>query len=551
MHDHENTRPPDRTPAPDRTPQAPPAGLLRALQGSAGNAAVVQLLRQAGHPWAQAPHQHGAGCGHRPAGQLPLEPVQRSAVHDVLRSPGSPLDDATRTEMEARLGADFSDVSIHTGAAAEASAAEIGARAYTSGNHIVIGAGGNDRHTLAHELTHVIQQRSGPVTGTDNGSGLRVSDPSDAFERAAEENATRVLSGPVPEKAAAGRSPAAVAPAEGAVQRRGENPHAKPNVHQGWDTTAHHVIAHSTLVGALDGLGEADQMDVLTAAVPTEITEEMLKNLKVTFPSGREGERFRKELRQRLRDKNVPHTETVSEISFKDIRRSFFEWQAGNQFIGPSTSIRAEPSEAKDDIDYDGKYFASMGRKKFDQLTGLGDQLKTLKNSGASALADQQSETPEQRKERTRKETAATLMKIVALTRNEKVAAFDADMWTEVDSHEGVDRLAADEGLDRAHITGYTHFRFNASDIAEKKHRYLTEAATGGGFEFNGKPLNKVQRRGAFVYIPYLTDEQVPAPEGKPGANREMVADYCKRTGIPTSTFLPKALYKGRNVVKG
>ncbi len=38
---------------------------------------------------------------------------------------------------------------------------------------------------LAHELTHVVQQRSGPVDGTDNGSGLRVSDPSDPFEREA------------------------------------------------------------------------------------------------------------------------------------------------------------------------------------------------------------------------------------------------------------------------------------------------------------------------------------------------------------------------------
>ncbi|MFE6778635.1 DUF4157 domain-containing protein [Streptomyces sp. NPDC057702] len=95
--------------------------------------------------------------------------------------------------MEARLGADFSDVRLHTDAAARASAAEVGARAYTSGNHVVIGDGGADRHTLAHELTHVIQQRQGPVVGIDNGSGLRISDPSDRFEREAEANATRVM----------------------------------------------------------------------------------------------------------------------------------------------------------------------------------------------------------------------------------------------------------------------------------------------------------------------------------------------------------------------
>ncbi|MFE9635789.1 DUF4157 domain-containing protein [Streptomyces sp. NPDC006463] len=189
--------------APARQPQAvnptPPPGLL-ALQSTVGNAAVVQMLRRAGHPGAQERHQHGADCDH----QQTEHPVQRSTVDDVLRTPGKTLDDATRTEMEARLGADFSDVRIHTDEAARASAAEVGARAYTSGNHVVIGEGGADRHTLAHELTHVIQQRQGPVAGTDNGSGLRVSDPSDRFEREAEANATRALSGPVPRQAAQG-----------------------------------------------------------------------------------------------------------------------------------------------------------------------------------------------------------------------------------------------------------------------------------------------------------------------------------------------------------
>ncbi|MGW1871589.1 eCIS core domain-containing protein [Streptomyces mauvecolor] len=108
------------------------------------------------------------------------------------------MDDTTRSDMEARLGADFSDVRIHNDAAAKASAADIGARAYTSGNHVVLGDGGRDKHTLAHELTHVIQQRQGPVAGTDNGSGLNVSDPSDRFERAAEANAKRVMSGGIP-----------------------------------------------------------------------------------------------------------------------------------------------------------------------------------------------------------------------------------------------------------------------------------------------------------------------------------------------------------------
>ncbi|WP_244177555.1 DUF4157 domain-containing protein [Streptomyces atriruber] len=160
---------------------------IRALQRSAGNAAVVQA-------------------------------VQRSAVHDVLRGGGRPLDTGTRTDMEARLGADFSDVRVHDDSAAKASAAEVGARAYTSGSHVVIGEGGADRHTLAHELTHVIQQRQGPVAGTDHGNGLRVSDPSDRFEREAEANAHRVLSGPAPE-AHTEAAPEGHTAAEATVQR--------------------------------------------------------------------------------------------------------------------------------------------------------------------------------------------------------------------------------------------------------------------------------------------------------------------------------------------
>ncbi|MFJ6612750.1 DUF4157 domain-containing protein [Streptomyces sp. NPDC091289] len=193
-----------KTPAADRTAQTrtppsaggvPPTGLL-AQQRSTGNAAVVQMLRAAGHLPSQDRHEHGEGCGHEQAGQAGQAapaPVQRSAVHGVLRGAGRPLDRATRTDMEGRLGADFSDVRIHNDAAAKASAAEIGARAYTSGSHVVIGNGGNDKHTLAHELTHVIQQRQGQVAGTDTGDGLKVSDPSDRFEREAEANATRVM----------------------------------------------------------------------------------------------------------------------------------------------------------------------------------------------------------------------------------------------------------------------------------------------------------------------------------------------------------------------
>jgi hypothetical protein len=103
--------------------------------------------------------------------------------------------------MEARLGADFSDVRVHAGAAARASAAAAGARAYTLGSHVVLGAPTADDQTLAHELAHVLQQREGTVSGAGNGPGLVFSDPSDRFERAAEAAAEHAIRTPAPRRA--------------------------------------------------------------------------------------------------------------------------------------------------------------------------------------------------------------------------------------------------------------------------------------------------------------------------------------------------------------
>ncbi|MFF5472410.1 DUF4157 domain-containing protein [Streptomyces achromogenes] len=176
-------------PGPAATRRMPPAGAsmpppltagaLLAAQRGAGNAAATAMIARRARP-AAGPEQSDPG------------------VHEVLRSAGKPLAAPVRQDMEARFGTDFSDVRLHTGPVAARSARAIGARAYTSGSHVVLGDGGGDQHTLAHELTHVVQQRQGPVAGTEHGNGLRISDPSDRFEREAEANATRVLNGPAP-----------------------------------------------------------------------------------------------------------------------------------------------------------------------------------------------------------------------------------------------------------------------------------------------------------------------------------------------------------------
>lgn len=108
---------------------------------------------------------------------------------------GRPLDADTRAFMEPRLGRDLGDVRVHSGSEARADASAMSARAFTVGNDIMLGAGENashtpqGRHLLAHELTHVVQQRSGakPANG--------MSTPGDAFERQADSVADTVAEG--------------------------------------------------------------------------------------------------------------------------------------------------------------------------------------------------------------------------------------------------------------------------------------------------------------------------------------------------------------------
>ncbi len=85
-------------------------------------------------------------------------------VHDVLRSPGQPLDTATRAFFEPRFGADFSRVRVHTDARASESARSVNAMAYAVGSNVVFKSGTycphapEGRKLLAHELAHVVQQ---------------------------------------------------------------------------------------------------------------------------------------------------------------------------------------------------------------------------------------------------------------------------------------------------------------------------------------------------------------------------------------------------------
>lgn len=172
---------------------------LQALAGNDGVRGLVQRAAEAGSV-ESAVSVDGAGV---------VDP--EASVAEVLRRPGQPLAPVVRHDMESALGHDFGDVRVHTDAAAATSAQAVQAQAYTVGSHVVFGEGRfqpgstEGRRTLAHELTHVVQQRRGPVDGTppavarragdggEGGAGLRVSDPGDPFEQEAEAVADQVV----------------------------------------------------------------------------------------------------------------------------------------------------------------------------------------------------------------------------------------------------------------------------------------------------------------------------------------------------------------------
>lgn len=132
-----------------------------------------------------------------------------SIVHEVLNSPGQPLDTTSRTFFEERFGHDFSRVRVHTDAKAAAATQSVNSLAYTVGQDVVFGGGlynprsRSGRQLLAHELTHIVQQSGGSV-----GRGpLGVGPAHDAFEKEADDT-TRMVDSPGP------------APAGGLARRR-------------------------------------------------------------------------------------------------------------------------------------------------------------------------------------------------------------------------------------------------------------------------------------------------------------------------------------------
>lgn len=135
----------------------------RERPGRQGSAVAGLLQRCGDHP---CPPQ-GCSPAARHAEAEAEDGASPGSVTRALRGPAGSLDPAVRRTMERRFHADFSQVQVHSGSDAAASARDVAARAYTVGEHVVFGPGEYDPgrpeglRLLAHELTHVVQRRGG------------------------------------------------------------------------------------------------------------------------------------------------------------------------------------------------------------------------------------------------------------------------------------------------------------------------------------------------------------------------------------------------------
>lgn len=158
---------------------------LVALQSQVGNAGLSRLL----HREAAAPTPTGGledddekkkmmQAKHDGTPEVGLEGGAVSgglaSRIDAARGGGSGLPGGVRSNMESAFGTSLADVRLHTGSESDSLNQAVTAKAFTTGNDIFVrgdayrpNSPDGDR-LLAHELTHVVQQRSmsgnGPLT---------------------------------------------------------------------------------------------------------------------------------------------------------------------------------------------------------------------------------------------------------------------------------------------------------------------------------------------------------------------------------------------------
>lgn len=135
----------------------------------------------------------------RAARQIRETAAATAAVQDAFRTPGAPLPEASRAELEAAFGRDLSHVRVHADAAAAAAAVRLGAEAFTVGRDIFFAAGAfapdsaRGRGVLAHEVAHTLQDAR--TVRPEEVSAADITRAHDAREAAAHGAAAAIIAG--------------------------------------------------------------------------------------------------------------------------------------------------------------------------------------------------------------------------------------------------------------------------------------------------------------------------------------------------------------------
>ncbi|MBI1878873.1 MAG: DUF4157 domain-containing protein [Chloroflexi bacterium] len=122
----------------------------------------------------------------------PVSPEVAGRIQES-RGGGTSLDPAIRTTIEGAFGTSFDDVRVHTDQESDVLNRRMNATAFTTGSDIFFSQGAYQPGTilgqrlLAHELTHVLQQRGG-----SGGGPLVVGPANDSYEQEAERVATQI-----------------------------------------------------------------------------------------------------------------------------------------------------------------------------------------------------------------------------------------------------------------------------------------------------------------------------------------------------------------------
>ena len=163
------------------------------MQKAVGNTAVARMIamRQAEEEEMQAKHDDGAPVVGLEGGEVGEE---ISSSISAERGSGSGLSSPVREKMEGAFGTSFADVRVHADSTADALNRQVTAKAFTTGNDIFLrnDSSAGDEKLMAHELTHVVQQRS--MSGGRGGS-MQVGAAGSEHEQEADAVAHEVTSG--------------------------------------------------------------------------------------------------------------------------------------------------------------------------------------------------------------------------------------------------------------------------------------------------------------------------------------------------------------------